>query len=218
MSALAVMDGPCRIEDGQRRMLFEIDLSALKAFPPGFTLERCVFLRFVRLPVELELIPSDMFDTCQYLEFVNVGECAKLREIRESAFGHCWKLRHLDVPAQCKVVCVDESGLLTLDLRFVRPSVITAFYCARLSRVIVPHAFRGKLNLEAALSLVSLTVGDVSGDGGCFSRSGVSLLEFRYVGASFADEGGKAAGLLSARVFGEVSAVSASISVPSLPG
>ena len=183
MTTLIVRNGPCQIKEALRRNLHEIDLTPLEELPRRLTLQRSFFLVRALLPRRLLRIPARMFQSCQRLEHTNIGECSALREIGDLAFLHCWMLHEMEIPAQCEVLRVGNSGVRRLDLRSGRPSVVEARNCADLRMLILPRVFRGKLDIGWAASLTSLTVGNGPGDSGW----AMDMLprEVRYVGARF---------------------------------
>ena len=216
MTSLTVRSGLCPIRREQRCYLAEIDLSVLASLPVGLKLDQCFFVKRVRLPFQLETIPAKMFRDCQRLKEVNLGACPRLRDIGNRAFLHCWKLRGIDVPEHCSAVRIDYSGIRILDLRFGHPTVVEAKMCAHLKRMILPFSFRGELVVGRAISMASLTIGDISKT--AIMEMDMRPGEMRCVGARFPGASQGSAWLSMGRVFGELAGVGGRSGVPLLPG
>jgi hypothetical protein len=167
MTCLTVRSGSCHIEVAQRRMLIEVDLTALGDLPGNASFTRGFFLKRVRLPLGVTRIPSHFFDYCQLLCEVNTGDCIALREIGESAFTHCWALQGLEIPAGCREVYINDCGVQVLDVGHHHPTTVGLPGCASLKALRLPRRFRGDLNLSWAVSLKALTIGTLRRLGVC---------------------------------------------------
>jgi hypothetical protein len=212
MTKLVVLGGECPLLESHRRLLSEVDLSALERLPPAVTLKACPFLERVRLPKGLEVIPDRRFYCCQWLKDVNLGECEALRTIGKSAFLHCYMLRCVEVPVTCKDVDLTHAGVEELDLRCGHPDIVVVTACTRLRRLKLPPHFRASLKARCTGSMESLTVGDVAS--GTFDAC---LRDVRWAAARFRGGIPLRGTLFGARVFGEVSAVGERGGIPALP-
>jgi hypothetical protein len=212
MTDLVVTGGSCPIKEGHRRLLCEIDLSALGDLPAGLSLQRCVFLRRVRLPARVRVIPAEMFYQCEQLKEVGLGECQELREIGTNAFANCWNLRDIDVPRSCLYVRFEQSGLHALDLRYCLPLIVGTMCCVRLA-----SSFRGELMMGVAISLRAVTLGRLTQGQVRNVLLGSWPDEVRCVSSSFLGVLSWCMVLSRARVFGEVAAMGGRSGGPALP-
>jgi hypothetical protein len=212
MTRLVVLGGDCPLLESHRRLLSEVDLSALKRLPPGLTLRECPFLERVRLPVGLEVVPDGMFEACQWLKEVSLGECEALRTMGKGAFLHCYMLTTVEVAVACKDIDLAHTGVEGLDLRYGHPDMVAVTACVRLRKLNLPRGFPASLRARCTGSMESLTMGDIAS-----GTIDASLREVRWVGAGFRGRITLRGTLFGARVFGEVSAVGERGGIPALP-
>jgi hypothetical protein len=159
MTALTATGGRQIMTAAQRRLLGEVDLSALASLPPDLTLANSYFLRMARLPATTEEIPARFFCNCSLLLSINLDECTRLARIGLYAFSGCWRLQHLQLPQSCTHLDFTDSGVTHLDLRGTDLERAVVVRCGRLQRLILPHPFGGELAAEYNVSLQALSLG-----------------------------------------------------------
>jgi hypothetical protein len=99
-----------------------------------------------------------------------------------NAFGGCWNLSTVEIPASCKQVDLSGSGICRLDLRDCRADDVDVMGCAMLRFVVFPVDFTG-VWWATHCRHVRLTVGNRSGAKQGSWWLGMRLDELRFLSA-----------------------------------
>jgi hypothetical protein len=145
---------------------------------------------------------------------VNTGELGALQTIGNEVFLYCLKLREVEIPTQCREAILSTSGIQMLDLRAVRCDSVMLFNCVQLKKVVLPHAFRGSIEMHGTVSLTSITIGDFGGTG---RFDPVSPRQMRFLAYRCPFSSALSVAFSRMRLFGEIAAASRRLGSPSLP-
>lgn len=114
----------------------------------------CSRLQSVTLNAKLEILGSKTFTDCYALESINLGDCANLKTIKNSALEDCDKVRELTIPAS--VTSIEIYGIYGIDslrtITFAKGSQLQTLG----EKAFQYNSMLESINLESCMQLASI--------------------------------------------------------------